>query len=98
MNRVDLLLTQLGEEAAEVVQEAAKCLRFGPAEVYHEIGISNAHRVMVELSDLMAIVEMLQEEGVLPIICPAESRRRVHEKKLKVERMLDYSRAVGRHD
>lgn len=46
MTIVDLLLVQIAEEACEIAQEASKCLRFGPDEIYPKIGISNAARVM----------------------------------------------------
>ena len=80
MIREEKLLVILAEEASEVVQEISllsqqisKCLRFGPNQVYQKIGLSNAQRVvncipklMLELNDFKALVEMLQSEGTLP--------------------------------
>lgn len=96
MSREDRLLVILAEEAAEVAQEASKCLRFGPDEIYPPIGMSNAMRVMVEYHDLMALVEMLQQEGVLPIIGVGQEREWVEAKRKAVEKHLTYSRECGR--
>lgn len=94
MNRIDLLLVQLAEEATEIGKEAAKCLRFGPEEIYPPIGITNAARVKLEINDLMGLIEMLQTEGVLPM--PIFDRDLIEAKKLKVEEHLSYSAQCGR--
>jgi len=94
MNRVDHLLVMLGEELAEVAQEAAKCLRFGPNNVYTTIGISNSERLRAEFNDLLATVEMLQAEGVLPEEMRDEEH--VNAKKAKFEKHLKYSESLGR--
>lgn len=93
MNRNEHLLVILSEEACEVAKEADKCLRFGPAEVYPEIGVSNALRVVVEMHDLWAVLEMLQADGVIPAF--AWDRSRLDEKKKKVERLLLHSARCG---
>lgn len=95
MNRVEHLLTIMNEEAAEVAKEGSKCLRFGPTEVYPEIGISNAMRVMREYYDLKAVVIMLQREGVLPRIDKATSTDWMQAKTEKVEKHLLYSGECG---
>lgn len=65
MNRAEHLLVILGEEAAEVTKEAAKCLRFGPTEVYPAVGISNIQRVVNEFNDIYAMMVMLQADGII---------------------------------
>lgn len=93
MNRAEHLLVILAEEAAEVAKEAAKCLRFGPDETYAAKGITNAERVVDELIDLLALVEMLQDEKILrqSIFCAD----RIDAKKRKVEAHLAYSKQCG---
>lgn len=94
MNRVDHLLVILAEEASEVSKEVAKCLRFGPEEVYKPIGISNAQRVYAELQDLIAVAEMLQVHGILP--AELRNEKMIYDKKVKVEQHLEYSVKCGR--
>lgn len=96
MTRTDILLAMIGEEASEVAQEASKCLRFGPTEIYPPIGITNGHRVMCEYYDLKAIIKLLQKEGILPEISKPESELLMSAKVSKTEKMLEYSRECGR--
>jgi NTP pyrophosphatase (non-canonical NTP hydrolase) len=48
------LMTILGEEAAEVVQEASKCIRFG-------MTAENVGRLEKEIGDLLCMVELLHQ-------------------------------------
>lgn len=93
MTRVEMLLVQLGEEASEVVKEVAKCLRFGPDEIYKPIGITNSARVFSELQDLIAVAEMLQVHSILPENLRDEAM--IYAKKVKVELHLEYSEKCG---
>lgn len=94
VDRSDILLVQLGEEAAEVIQETSKCVRFGMQEVYEKIGISNIERVGLELNDLMALVEIMQEENLLPQ--NLFKRDLIEAKKEKVKTLMAYSKSLGR--
>jgi hypothetical protein len=63
MTGVQYLLIKLAEEAAEVSQIALKAAQFGLDEVYQEgDGRNNAQRVHGELDDLLAVLQMLNEE------------------------------------
>lgn len=69
MNRLQLLLLKLGEECNEVAQIASKCSQFGLNEIYSGMtddrradGLSNRHRLHLELNDLNAMVMMLNKE------------------------------------
>lgn len=93
MTRQQLLLLQLGEEAAEIVKEVSKCLRFGPDEIYPKIGVSNIDRVYAEFNDLLGIVEMLQVENLFP--ADLRNEEMVYQKKVKVEKHLEYSKECG---
>ena len=92
MNHTEYLLTCLAEEASEVAQQATKALRFGCGEVQPGQELSNVHRIREELTDLIAVCEMLGEAGlpVLPLDVDAVGR-----KKAKVLSFMAYSRKCG---
>lgn len=92
MNRTEHLLTCLSEECAEVAQRTSKALRFGLAETQPAHILTNAQRIVIELNDLLAVVEMLIEEGALPLIGDREA---IAGKKAKVEKYLLYSKEQG---
>lgn len=94
MTRVEHLLVHLGEEASEITKDVSKALRFGPEEVYEHIGMSNAERIVNEINDLWAIVELLQHEDLFPV--QILNRDRIRAKKEKVEKYLEYSKSLGR--
>lgn len=95
MNRTEHLLVVLGEEAGEVAQETSKCLRFGPEEIFPEIGISNADRIILEFNDLLAMMELLEAEGIFK--GPLRREDLIAAKKLKFEKNLKYSQECGRY-
>lgn len=91
MNRNEHLLIHVGEECAEVAQRCSKALRFGLNEVQRDQPDNNQKRILQELNDLIAVVEMLFD-------CPIEdviNRSEVVAKKEKVEKYLRYSGEVG---
>lgn len=96
MNKIEHLTVIVGEEAAEVVQAASKCLRFGPDEVYKLIGKSNIKRVLIEFNELFAVLEMLKDEGAFTesIFDPEI----IANKKLKVLDYMEESRLCGTLD
>lgn len=95
MNAVEYLLTQLSEECGEVAKEASKANRFGLDDVYPlkpELG-SNRERIINELNDLQAVIEILQQRRVLPkkILCPVK----IASKKRKIRVYMRYARYKG---
>lgn len=92
MKRMQLLMAKLAEEAAEVSQIALKTAQFGMDEQMPGQPFTNAERVNQELTDLMAIVQMLNEEFGLGFELDAE---RVKAKKAKVNRYAGYSASLG---
>ena len=60
MDRLQLLLTKLAEESAEITQVALKAQQFGLTEEYQDT--TNVERIHRELDDLMAVVLMLNDE------------------------------------
>lgn len=97
MTRIEHLLTILGEECAEIAQRASKAARFTPAEIQPGQELTNAERIMYEYKDLQAVMEMLEDEGVLPSIW-ARDVAAIEAKKGKVERYLLHSAVCGALD
>lgn len=91
MTRLEHLLTILLEECAEVSKEVTKSLRFGLDD--HEPGkkTTNREKLLDEVNDLFAMIEMLQNEKVLGNL---SYQKRV-DKRNKVEKFLGYSHDVG---
>lgn len=92
MTRLQLLLAKLSEEGSEIAQIALKTQQFGLHEVCPGQPLSNAARAHQEIDDLMAAVEMLNEEfgfGYAP------DRERIEAKKAKVNKFAAYSAQLG---
>lgn len=85
------LLVKLAEEAAEVAQMASKSAHFGMHQKWVSDGPTNAERTHGELDDLLAIVELLNEEdfGYVPSMRAKGLKRR------KVKRYLNESIGLG---
>lgn len=94
MNRTEHLLTILAEECNEVGQRVSKALRFGLNEVQPGQTRQNTDRLLEEILDLFAVVEMLQEEGLI-YIEPSIGTAAIDAKKAKVEKFLEYSKQCG---
>ena len=58
------LLTILMEECAEVIQDAAKLLRFGK-ENRPDSNIANTYKLSTEVGEIMCVVEMAVNVGLL---------------------------------
>lgn len=90
MNRVEHLLTILGEECNELGMAVSKALRFGVNE-QRDLPKSNLERMQAEFNDILAMREMLAEEG---IYLPIDSNL-VRAKRSNVEKYLRYSKECG---
>ena len=66
MNNEQYLLICLAEEAAEVAQAAAKCLRFGMVMRNPENRVSNIDHLILELNQLKAVEGLMKANNVLP--------------------------------
>lgn len=82
-------MTCLIEELSEVQKELCKCLRFTTEDTFQ--GTSNIERVRIEFSQVMATIELLQEEGI-HIFAMTDV---AEEKKRKLKHWMEYSRKVG---
>lgn len=93
MNKQDHLILKLSEEAVEVSKECHKALTFGIDDRYNRMP-SIRQKIVMELNDLFAVVEMLQDEGVLPMIVVNEYL--IDAKKKKVAKFMKYSKKKGK--
>lgn len=95
MNRAEHLLTITGEEAVEVAQRCSKTLRFGVNEKQEGQDATNSDRFYEEFDQLLAMVEMLEAEGVVVPPKPNIRMQTKDDKKAKVEKYLLYSAKQG---
>ena len=95
MNNTEHLLTCLAEEASEIIKDVSKSLRFGldDVNVLDPDGPSNRQRIVNELNDFIALVEMCVEYRILPKHWPSASCRAA--KTRKVLQFMDYAREQG---
>lgn len=92
MTRNEHLLVILAEECGETAQRATKALRFGINEVQPGQDQDNSERLIYEFNDIVAMMEMLQEEGIVDRIIDLEY---IEKKKAKVEKYLLLSKEQG---
>ena len=91
MNTHEHLLTVLAEECGEVAYEVHKALRFGLTDhsPHDATKTPNSERIAYELGDLLAVVELVVEAGLIPQ--PAINGQ----KRAKVDRFMTYARNSG---
>jgi hypothetical protein len=93
MNRTEHLLSILAEECVEVAQRATKALRFGLTEIQPGQDKDNAERILVEVADLLATLDMLTEEGHLRARYVTDEM--IQAKKDRIEHYFKRSRECG---
>jgi len=57
----------LQEECAEVIVEVSKCDRFGMDSVHYKTGLLHSRMLEMEVGDVLAMVDILIEQGVLDV-------------------------------
>lgn len=92
MTRNENLLTILSEECVETAQRVSKALRFTLEEIQPEQELTNAQRIVYEFNDILAVMEILQEEGVFDKVIDRDA---IDKKKIKVAKYLNYSIEIG---
>lgn len=94
MTKLEYLLIQLTSECCEVGHRATKALHFGLYEIQPGQGRTNKERLVEELIDLMATIEMLesQKDG---IYIDHYNREPLYEKQRKIEKYMTYSKKLG---
>ena len=82
------------EECAEVSQRASKALRFGltdPAGKEPDQPYTNKDRLLMEINDLYAVIDMIFPDKEGPYLSPML----IQDKKEKVEKYLKLSKKLG---
>lgn len=65
MSKIKEALGILQEECAEVIQEVSKCNRFGLESLHYKTGIKHSAMLELEVGDVLALVDILIEQGIL---------------------------------
>jgi NTP pyrophosphatase (non-canonical NTP hydrolase) len=65
MTRVQETLDILQEECAEIIVEVSKCRRFGLNSVHYKTGIEHNKMLEQEIGDVLAMVDILIEQGIV---------------------------------
>jgi len=94
MNRREHLLTILQEECAEVIQCVSKIKRFGLENYQPATGKRNIDILRDELNDILAMIYMLEEDGV-SLKPHVPDANKIKQKKEKVETYLIVSEDEG---
>lgn len=95
MNSTEHILACLAEECSEISEQCSKvsvriskALRFGLGEIQPGQLLSNMERIAVELADLQAVAEVLQDLGVITLA-------QKDAKKAKLREFMGYSEVIG---
>lgn len=95
MTTQEHLLTLVMEECAETAQRASKAIRFGLTEVQPGQPHDNIMRMMIEYTDLVAVFEVMMEEGMLTSALQEDLERHHEAKKVKIREQMELSRKMG---
>ena len=57
----------LQEECAEVIVEVSKCRRFGLNSRHYKSGLLHTEMLEIEVGDMLALVDILVEKGILNV-------------------------------
>ena len=87
MTETEHLLVCLAEECAEIQQAVGKALRFGLNDDYKNT--TPAEDIARECCDLIAVVELLEEAGVIRKTGAVEA---IERKKARVRHYMEYAR------
>lgn len=98
MNEQQYLLTCIAEEATEVTKDATKAIRFGLYDFNeHNGNVPNAQRLIQELNELIALVELAGSKGYLDLSMLNDQVVK-NNKIMKYEKYAQYARDCGTLD
>lgn len=78
--RIKEALNLLQEECAEVIVEASKCKRFGLNKLHYKTNVEHRAMLEQEIGDVLALVDVLMEEGVISHIGLIDAKIKKQEK------------------
>lgn len=90
MNRTEHILITLMEECSEFAKDASKTARFTKDSDWD--GLTNAQKLQREFNDLLAMIDLLEDELDIELF---RDEALVQAKKEKFERMLLESKRLG---
>ena len=64
-SKIQEALDILQEECGEVIVEVSKCRRFGLDSLHYKTGIKHSAMLETEVGDVLAMIDILIEQGVL---------------------------------
>lgn len=97
MSLDEFLLLKLSEESVEVSHAIHKALAFGLDDINPRTDGANWQRLVDEITDFLAVYEMLRDrESLQGIFSNAPNREAIEKKKKKVMKWLEYSRSRGK--
>ena len=97
MTEQEHVLMVLAEECSEVIKEVSKALRFGLDshagldDHAPNCELSNSQKLSNELGDLMGVMEMLIDRGVIDAPDPSQSVL----KKIRIGKYIEYAKNKG---
>ena len=65
--QVQEALDILQEECGEVIVEVSKCRRFGLDSTHYKTGIKHSVMLEIEVADVLALVDILIDQGILDV-------------------------------
>jgi NTP pyrophosphatase (non-canonical NTP hydrolase) len=65
--QVQEALDILQEECGEVIVEVSKCRRFGLESLHYKTGIKHSVMLETEVADVLALVDILTDQGILDV-------------------------------
>jgi NTP pyrophosphatase (non-canonical NTP hydrolase) len=65
MSKIQEALDILQEECGEVIVEISKCRRFGLESLHYQTGIKHQTMLETEVADVLALVDILIDQGVI---------------------------------
>lgn len=108
MNKQEHLLSTLAEEASEVllelelikpvarlIQSVSKANRFGLTDGYPDRDTTNAQDMAKEVQELIAVYEMLEDEGCIPTLTDEEKQLIRKTKKERVMLWMGHAKERG---
>jgi NTP pyrophosphatase (non-canonical NTP hydrolase) len=63
--KIQQALDILQEECAEVIVEISKCRRFGLDSLHHKTGITHDKMLEQEVGDVLAMIDILVDRGII---------------------------------
>lgn len=96
MTYQQLLALKSMEECSELAQRFSKLIQFGEDEIENGQSLTNIERLQLELTDLMCVIQMFNDE--LPLNKELRTIPTVEELKVKenkINKYLKYSQELG---